>query len=112
MRNRSLNGTIRDINRYARIIKEAYVYDEDEPQMNGQYANGEGEMPQDDEMGHAEQMMGGGEDEALKIVDQIRELALDGIQYYKDNVDDPKYEFFKKIFLDSDKALSEKDNEE
>ena len=43
-------------------------------------------------------------------INQIRMLALDGIQEYADDVDSEEYDFFKKIWLMCDKVCSEKDN--
>lgn len=43
-------------------------------------------------------------------VTQIRVMALDGLQDYAEQADSEIYEFFKKIFLMCDKAVSEKDS--
>ena len=37
-------------------------------------------------------------------------MALDGLQDYAEQADSEIYEFFKKIFLMCDKAVSEKDS--
>jgi len=41
---------------------------------------------------------------------RIREVALEGLQEYADKVDSEIYQFYKKIWLMCDKAVSEKDN--
>ena len=41
---------------------------------------------------------------------QIREVALGGLQDYAHDVDGEEYQFFKKIWLMCDKAVSEKDS--
>ena len=43
-------------------------------------------------------------------VTQIRIMALDGLQDYAEQADSEIYEFFKKIFLMCDKAVSEKES--
>lgn len=43
-------------------------------------------------------------------ISQIREIALNGLQDYAHNVDSEQYQFYKKIWLMCDKAVSEKDN--
>jgi hypothetical protein len=40
---------------------------------------------------------------------QIREIALGGLQDYAHDVDGEEYQFFKKIWLMCDKAVSEKE---
>lgn len=40
------------------------------------------------------------------VVNQIRKLALDGISKFASNTDSNEYQFFKKIFLECDKAIS------
>lgn len=44
-----------------------------------------------------------------KRISQIREIALGGLQDYSHNVDSEQYQFYKKIWLMCDKAVSEKD---
>ena len=41
---------------------------------------------------------------------QIREIALNGLQDYAQDVDCEAYQFYKKIWLMCDKAVSEKDS--
>ena len=41
---------------------------------------------------------------------QIREIALNGLQDYANDVDCEAYQFYKKIWLMCDKAVSEKDS--
>lgn len=43
-------------------------------------------------------------------VTQIRVMALDGLKDYAEQADSEIYEFFKKIFLMCDKAVSEKES--
>ena len=43
-------------------------------------------------------------------ISQIREIALGGLQDYAHDVDGEAYQFYKKIWLMCDKAVSEKDS--
>lgn len=45
------------------------------------------------------------------IVSQIRKLALDGISKFASQTETNEYQFFKKIFLECDKAISNKSKE-
>lgn len=63
---------------------------QDEPQMGG-----EGEIPME------------GEPDMLatdKRINQIRVIALEGIQEFADDVNSEQYEFFKKVWLMCDKV--------
>lgn len=54
-----------------------------------------------------------GYDDSLKEdekINQIREITLQGLQDYAHDVDTEKYQFYKKIWLMCDKAMSEKEN--
>lgn len=71
---------------------------------NNSYAPGEGEMcAEEEDMDLSKQ------DEKIS---QIREIALQGLQEYAENVDSPVYEFYKKVWLMCDKAVSEKKENE
>lgn len=94
----SFRETINEINRLSKqMIKEAYVYEDDM------------------EMYDEEPMMGDEEDlpmgDTEDKVNQIRQLALDGIQEYAQDVDCPEYEFFKKVWMMCDKVCSDKNKE-
>lgn len=78
--------------------------DEEYSSGNGSYNPGEGEMfAEEDDMDLSK------EDEKIS---QIREIALQGLQEYAENVDSPVYEFYKKVWLMCDKAVSEKKENE
>lgn len=84
------------------MLSEAYVYDDMEGDNEGEYDDNEAIA-----MGQQEEMQK--EDEGKQYVDSIRQAALKGIQYFAENVDDPNYIFFKKVFMMADKVLSEKE---
>jgi len=93
---------------------------------------GQGEMPMgDEEMGYEDDGYYEGEggqgasegdnaeeqamhaSEVIKhepIIGKIRETAIDGLKKYADNPTSSLYEFFKKVFLESDKVLTDTGN--
>ena len=94
----SLAKTLKELERYANLIKESYVFDEEDmdmPMDGGEQPMVDDEMPMGD---------------ATEKINQIRSMALEGIQMFADNVDSEEYDFFKKIWLMCDKVMSEKDN--
>ena len=98
-------------------INEAYIFDD---------APGEGEMmgPEGQEMAPQREMpmqqqpQGDSEEEKAMhaqemiqhepIVGKIREIAIDGLKKYADHPTSSLYTFFKSVFLDSDKLLTDK----
>lgn len=99
MKKENMRELIDEVNRLSQILKESYIFD------------GEEEMPVEEPMMGDEMMA----DEELPIsqtedkVNQIRTLALDGIQEYAEQVDSEEYQFFKKVWMMCDKVCSEKD---
>lgn len=94
----SLAKTLKELERYANLIKESYVFDEEDMDMP---MDG-GEQPMvDDEMPIGD---------ATEKINQVRDVAIEGIEMFKNNVDSEEYDFFKKIWLMCDKVMSEKDN--
>ena len=91
-----VNETLKELDEYAKLIMESYVFNDGEEPM------------EDEEMLDNEYM----EEpcHSTEKINQIRMLALDGIQEYADDVDSEEYDFFKKIWLMCDKVCSEKDN--
>lgn len=97
-----IKETIEELEGLSKILKEAYVFDGAEEELEP--VAPEEEYVEDDEM-----PMEGQTDD---IVDQIRKLALDGIQKYAEDVDNEMYILFKKVWMMCDKCLSEKDKVE
>ena len=91
-----VNDTLKELDEYAKLIKESYVFNDGEEPM-------EDEEMVDNE--YTEETC-----HSTEKINQIRMLALDGIQEYADDVDSEEYDFFKKIWLMCDKVCSEKDN--
>lgn len=90
---------LEEISKFAKILNESYVFDDETGSYNE--ADMEEDMPID-EIEHG--MMSDDK------INQIRTLALDGIQDYADDVDSEEYDFFKKIWLMCDKVCSSKEN--
>lgn len=103
-----ITRTLQSLNESAKILKEAYDFDEEEYQ-------GEEMEPQDEfnEVEHVrDEKELNGEDLSQQDdrIARIREVALEGLQEYAEDVDFELYQFYKKIWLMCDKAVSEKDN--
>lgn len=90
---------LEEISKFAKLLNESYVFDDETSSYNE--ADMEEDMPSD-EIEHG--MMSDDK------INQIRTLALDGIQDYADDVDSEEYDFFKKIWLMCDKVCSSKEN--
>lgn len=86
--------TIRDIDKLTKMLRESYVYEDENEVYNDEVYQ---EEPVYDEVNVDDKLS------------QIRSLALSGIQEYAENVDDPNYEVFKKIWMLCDKATSNKE---
>lgn len=99
-KNTFFEHTLQELDKYSKLIKESYVFDDETNSYN------EEDMVDD----YSEEDMNPQVSSNDKI-NQIRMLALDGIQEYADDVDSDEYDFFKKIWLMCDKVCSEKDSE-
>ena len=86
--NKLFQHTLKEMEKYAKLINESYVFDDE----NGSYNEDDmiEEYPED-EMNDQLQ--------SDDKINQIRMLALDGIQAYADDVDSEEYVFFKKIWF-------------
>lgn len=102
----NFNETMKELKSLSKLLKEAYVFGEEDEQrpregMHGDEEGYEDEYMMDDNYGD--------EGKALSIINKIRELALDGITLFKEDVDNVYYIVFKKLFLETDKAMSDKE---
>ena len=124
---RKTRKIIEDLNRLKGQLSERYIFSGEE---------GEGDFPQEqymdgesDEMMDAPQMEGpqqsqmqqgdNAEEQAMHaqdvikhepIIGKIRETAIEGLKKYADYPTSSLYEFFKKVFLESDKVLTDTGN--
>ena len=119
-----VNDLLRDLKRTSKYLKEDYIFDDMEGQMGPEDMEdemGDGRRPMYDptEM-QGEQSSKGGDDnaeaqamhaqEVIKhepIIGKIRETAIEGLKKYSNNPTSKLYEFFKKVFLESDKVLTD-----
>lgn len=117
-KNKALNEALRGFNFAQHILREDYGMGpqdryEDERPMRRPYP-----QPQDGprpSMERPEPLQDKEEKTDVNLsksderIAQIREVALGGLQDYAQNVDSEAYQFYKKIWLMCDKAVSEKD---
>lgn len=98
MKMNSLKDTLREIDEFSKLLKESYVFNEGEP-MDDETEQSQDGMPIDDTEAIREPILS-----TDKRIDQIRLIALEGIQEFSDDVDSEQYQFFKKIWLLCDKV--------
>lgn len=99
MVNKNLKEAQEYLNLVNKILKEDYGMGYEEAPQEGEYQDGGEEMPQDENLAQSDERIA-----------QIREIALGGLQDYAHDVDSEEYQFYKKIWLMCDKAVSEKDS--
>lgn len=94
---KKLNEAQNYLNLANAILTEEYgIGYEDVPEQ--QYPEEE-EVPQDENIARGDERIA-----------KIREVALEGLQDYAHDVDSEQYQFYKKIWLACDKAVSEKES--
>lgn len=117
---------IEELNELKKQLSEDYMFNGDEGMMQDpQEMEGDGEMQLDPMMVQPQpqqQMMGQGDSEEEiamhaqeviqhePIIGKIRETAIEGLKKYADHPTSSLYEFFKKVFLESDKVLTDTGN--
>jgi hypothetical protein len=94
MSKKSVHEVLTEMVALSQTLSEGYIFDD----------KNEDEMGIDPSL-EDDLSMGQTEDK----VNQIRELALSGIQEYAQDVDSKEYDFFKKVWLMCDKVCSEKE---
>lgn len=112
MKKNSLKDTLKEIDEFSKLLKESYVFNEEEP-MDDEMPQPQGEMPMGDGEAMPQQGMEGPDMLATdKRIDQIRMIALEGIQEFADDVNSEQYEFFKKVWLMCDKVYESGEKDE
>lgn len=106
-----LDNLIKDLNNTSKYLTEDYIFNDGEEENHIEH-----DMPMEDEPSHIEKDSDENmrstslEDQAVgrhePIILKIRETAIDGLKKYAENPSSPIYEFFKKVFLESDKVLT------
>lgn len=98
-KNLNMREMIDEVNRLSKLLKESYIFDQEEEMPMEEPIEGEMMEPEDD------MQVGQMEDK----VNQIRALALEGIQDFAEQVDSEEYQFYKKVWMLCDKMCSEKE---
>ena len=118
---------IEELNQIKKQLSEDYMFNGDEGMMEDprQGMAPEGMEQPDPQMVQPQpqqQMMGQGDSEEEiamhaqeviqhePIIGKIRETAIEGLKKYADHPTSSLYEFFKKVFLESDKVLTDTGN--
>lgn len=115
-KNSYIHKVLDDLNNTMRYLNEDYIFNEgDEDQMMDGM-----EMGQDfQQQGNHMQQQDGDDNAEQKamhvheiiqhepIIQKIRQTAIDGLKKYAEDPTSSIYEFFKKVFLESDKVLTD-----
>lgn len=107
-RNMSYNlaKTVKDIERLSKLLKESYVFDDEDMEMDDMSYDYE-----DDEENFEEKPMEKESSNSDDKINQIRSIALEGIQEYAEQVDSEEYQIFKNIWMSCDKFYSNKNKD-
>lgn len=121
-KSKDIKNLIEELKKLKTQISEDYMFNGDKGAMEDPQAMGEQMPPQDPTMmqqQQPQQMMGQGDSEEEvamhaqeviqhePIIGKIRETAIEGLKKYADHPTSSLYEFFKKVFLESDKVLTD-----
>ena len=120
-KNNFVNGLLKDLKETSKYLSEAYIFDDQqgapsEPGMEqpNPAIAGDPTVPQQQpvvaQQGDSQEEIAMHAQEVIKhepIIGKIRETAIEGLKKYADNPTSKLYEFFKKVFLESDKVLTD-----
>ena len=122
-KDKDIKNIVEELKALKAQLSEDYLFNGDDGVMEDPNAMGQQMPPQDPTMmQQPQQMMGQGDSEeeiamhaqeVIKhepIIGKIRETAIEGLKKYSDNPTSKLYEFFKKVFLESDKVLTDTGN--
>lgn len=117
---KNFKNSIKQLNRIQKRLTEDYLYnDEDNRMYEDEYDDGDmmqEPIEQENDMqekGDSQEEIAMHAQEVIKhepIIGKIRETAIEGLKKYSDNPTSSLYEFFKKVFLESDKVLTDNGN--
>ena len=127
-----VNKLLRDLKKNRRYLTEATIFNEEEDPMYNEYEDGgyddydsygdeydedpremQRPMRHSDSEGDSEEEKELEAQETIKhepIIGKIREIAIEGLKKYANEPTSKIYEFFKKVFLESDKVLTDTSN--
>ena len=123
-KDKKFNSIIEELNHLKKQLSEDYFFGDEEGGMQDPNAMGQQMPPQEGpdpslvQPQQQQMMMGQGEiamhaQEVIQhepIIGKIRETAIEGLKKYADHPTSSLYEFFKKVFLESDKVLTDTGN--
>ena len=127
-KDKKFKSIIEELNHLKTQLSEDYIFGDDEGAMEDPNAMGGEQMPPQEGpdpsmvQPQQQQMMGQGDSEEEiamhaqeviqhePIIGKIRETAIEGLKKYADHPTSSLYEFFKKVFLESDKVLTDTGN--
>lgn len=127
-KDKKFKSIIEELNHLKTQLSEDYIFGDDEGAMQDPNAMGGEQMPPQEQLDPSmvqpqqQQMMGQGDSEEEiamhaqeviqhePIIGKIRETAIEGLKKYADHPTSSLYEFFKKVFLESDKVLTDTGN--
>ena len=95
---------------YKQMLNEAYTLNDDVTSDEVDSTVGEVEPSPSEDVANEDNPLNG-EIDIENIINNIRELTLQGIQAYAQDVQNPRYELLKKIWILCDKCLTEEENE-
>lgn len=116
---------IEELNQLKGQLSERFIFGDGEGQEEQMGGNPDMQREQPDpalvQPHQQQQMMQGGSEEEIAmhaqeiiqhepIIGKIRETAIEGLKKYADHPTSAIYEFFKKVFLESDKVLTDTGN--
>lgn len=115
---KKFNTILRELETLKKQLNEDYLFNGndgdiygDEEGMEGQFDPSMSQRPQQQIVkGDSEEEVAMHAQEVIKhepIIGKIRETAIEGLKKYADNPTSSLYEFFKKVFLESDKVLTD-----
>ena len=115
-----VNDLLKDLKKTSKYLSEAYIFDgqegtpEDPTMAPGIQQAPDPTIPQEQpqaaQQGDNIEAQAMHAQEVIKhepIIGKIRETAIEGLKKYSDNPTSKLYEFFKKVFLESDKVLTD-----
>ena len=122
-KDKDIKNIVEELKALKAQLSEDYLFNGDDGVMEDPNAMGQQMPPQDPTMmQQPQQMMGQGDSEEEiamhaqeviqhePIIGKIRETAIEGLKKYSDHPTSSLYEFFKKVFLESDKVLTDTGN--
>ena len=113
---KNFNNVIEELKTLKKQLSEDYIFNGEEgpmdDRMGAEMQQPPMEQPQGEPMvqGNSEEEVAMHAQEVIQhepIIGKIRETAIEGLKKYADHPTSSLYEFFKKVFLESDKVLTD-----